>query len=169
MMNASFFNQVSSSRLWANLAISGALSTCAVLAAIVPSISFTKIGLETSSAAYAQSVEPQQITQYARAAYEIEQMRQRDYAEAKRLMGGNVPGDVCRQPNIPPDVKAICARFLGNSAEIICKNELTVNQFNEITRLRQTNPQVQQQVQSELLKISGITNTEIPAKCRRNP
>jgi len=97
--------------------------------------------------------DPAQIGQYARAAYEIEQMRQRDYAEAKRLLGGNVPGDVCRQKDIPQPVQDICNRFLNHSGEIIRKHGLTPAQFNEITRRRQADPALQQQIQSELMKI----------------
>lgn len=103
-------------------------------------------------AAYAQSSSPQ-VGQYARAAFYVEQQRQQDYAEAKKIMGGNVPEDVCRQQNIPSAVHDICGRFLKRSAEIIKENGLTITQFNEITRRKESDPNLQQQIQSELLKL----------------
>ena len=109
-----------------------------------------------SYAAYAQASAPQ-VSQYARAAFYIEQQRQQDYAEAKKIMSGNVPEDVCRQQNIPSAVHDICGRFLKRSAEIIKENGLTIAQFNEITRRKEGDPNLQQQIQSELLKLQKTT------------
>ncbi|MBW4582976.1 MAG: DUF4168 domain-containing protein [Tildeniella nuda ZEHNDER 1965/U140] len=109
-----------------------------------------------SNAAYAQASAPQ-VSQYARAAFYIEQQRQQDYAEAKKIMSGNVPEDVCRQQNIPSAVQDICGRFLKRSAEIIKENGLTISQFNDITRRKEGDPNLQQQIQSELLKLQKTT------------
>ena len=109
-----------------------------------------------SDAAYAQASSPQ-VSQYARAAFYIEQQRQQDYAEAKKIMSGNVPDDVCRQQNIPSAVHDICSRFLKRSAEIIKENGLTIAQFNDITRRKEGDPSLQQQIQSELLKLQKTT------------
>ncbi|XGW00197.1 MAG: DUF4168 domain-containing protein [Leptolyngbya sp. BL-A-14] len=106
----------------------------------------------TMGAAYAQAGSAP-VSQYARAAFYIEQQRQQDYAEAKKIMGGNVPEDVCRQQNIPSAVHDICGRFLKRSAEIIKDSGLTIGQFNELTRRKEGDPALQQQIQSELLKL----------------
>lgn len=135
----------------------GALSTTIVLAGLAaytpqPSQSSAlnaTLNYWLGAPAYAQS--PAEITKYAKAAYEIERLRQTKYAEAKRLMG-NVPGDVCRQ-DIPPNVRSICNDFLSQSRQIIEQNGLTVGQFNDITRKKDRDANLQQQIQRELERI----------------
>ncbi len=155
MRNTFLFTTLLAPRLWAKLTIAGIFCTGSLLTGIVPTISWPQPGLNLTSAAYAQAVDPQQITQYARAALKIEQIRQRAYADAKRILSGSVPLDVCRQANIPQSVQAICTDFLDKSEGIIRGSGLTVPQFNEITRLRKSNPEVQQQIQNELIKVQG--------------
>jgi hypothetical protein len=96
---------------------------------------------------------PEQVIQYARAAYEIEQVRRRNYAQAKRILGGNVPEDVCRQQTIPSEVKGICEDFSRRAAEIIKRNGLTYGQFNDITRRKDRDPELRQKIQQELLRL----------------
>ncbi|MBW4695353.1 MAG: DUF4168 domain-containing protein [Lyngbya sp. HA4199-MV5] len=126
-----------------------ALSAIGLLASYTPLLTQQSPSI---GVAYAQSTSPQ-VSQYARAAFYIEQQRQQDYAEAKKIMGGNVPEDVCRQQNIPSAVHDICGRFLKRSAEIIKDSGLTITQFNELTRRKEGDPALQQQIQSELLKL----------------
>lgn len=128
----------------------GALSTMGLLTSYAPLLMPRSTPL--IGAAYAQTSAPQ-LSQYARAAFLIEQQRREDYAEAKKIMGGNVPEDVCRQQNIPSAVHDICGRFLKRSTEIIKENGLTIPQFNELTRRKGEDPALQQQIQTELLKL----------------
>ncbi|XHX80186.1 MAG: DUF4168 domain-containing protein [Stenomitos frigidus ULC029] len=138
------------------LVLVSALSTVGLLASYTPSLMSRSSTLGLGDAAYAQSPTPP-VSQYARAALLIEQQRQQDHAEVKRIMGGNVPEDVCRQQNIPSAVRDICDRFLKRSAEIIKGNGLTISQFNEITRRKEGDPALQQQIQGELLKLQKAT------------
>jgi hypothetical protein len=133
-----------------------ALSTVGFAVGYAPHLVLRSASWSISDAAYAQGGSPQ-VSQYARAAFYIEQQRQQDYAEAKKIMSGNVPEDVCRQQNIPSAVHDICGRFLKRSAEIIKENGLTISQFNEITRRKEGDPNLQQQIQSELLKLQKAT------------
>lgn len=131
------------------LFVVGAFSAIGLLGNYAPLLTQSS---SSTGVAYAQSSSPQ-VSQYARAAFYIEQQRQQDYAEAKKIMGGNVPEDVCRQQNIPAAVNDICGRFLKRSAEIIKDSGLTITQFNELTRRKEGDPALQQQIQSELLKL----------------
>ncbi|WP_146141073.1 DUF4168 domain-containing protein [Stenomitos frigidus] len=133
-----------------------ALSTVGLVVSYAPQSMLRSTTWSLGDAAYAQA-NPPQVSQYARAAFYIEQQRQQDYAEAKKLMSGNVPEDVCRQQNIPSAVHDICGRFLKRSAEIIKENGLTISQFNDITRRKEGDPSLQQQIQSELLKLQKTT------------
>lgn len=129
------------------------LTVCGVLSGISPQLVGPTVRLQSDSAAYAQS--SSQITQYAKAAYDIEQLRQRQYARAKRIMGGNVPDDVCQRQNIPGAVRGICNDFLEKSADIIRQHGLTPSQFNDITRRKERDPGLRQQIEQELLRLAN--------------
>lgn len=111
----------------------------------------TKVRHFLGTPAYAQTSD--QIVQYARTAYEIEQIRRRNYAKAKRLLGGNVPEDVCSQRTIPAAVKGICEDFSRQAAEVTKRNGLTSTQFNDITRRKDRDPDLRQKIQQELLRL----------------
>ncbi|MGA7934356.1 MAG: DUF4168 domain-containing protein [Kovacikia sp.] len=128
----------------------GVLSTVSLLSGLTLQIPRNSIAPISTISAHAQS-DP--VSQYSRAAYEIERMRQKKYGEAKQVMGGDVPADVCRQQNLPSTVRGICDDFLKESANIIKQNGLTIAQFNDITRRRDSDSALQQQIQSELLRL----------------
>lgn len=134
------------------LVLIGTCSALGLLSGLAPALLPQAARFEFNAVASAQAPTPQ-ISNYAKAAFEIEQIRQREYADAKRIMGGNVPGDVCRQQDIPRPVQDICNRFMTNSAAIIKKNGLSVAEFNDLTRRKDTEPLLQQQIQNELLRL----------------
>ncbi|UBF28769.1 DUF4168 domain-containing protein [Kovacikia minuta CCNUW1] len=133
------------------IAIISALSTVSLLSGLTFHPVQHPVSVISTASARAQSGDP--VVQYAQAAYEIERTRQKKYSEAKQIMGGDVPADVCRQQNIPSTVRGICDEFLKESANIIKKNGLTIGQFNDITRRKDSEPALQQQIQSELLRL----------------
>lgn len=131
--------------------LAGMLSATALLSGTAPQLARQASDYVLGAPAYAQS--GPEVSRYASAAYEIEKLRQSRYSEAKRLMGGNVPGDVCRQPDIPGNVREICNNFLKESAEIIKRNGLSTAQFNAITRKKDSDAALQRQIQQELLRL----------------
>lgn len=145
------FMRVSIRPKFSQIAVASALSAIGLFAGVVPQLGQSPTNLLADAAAFAQA-DPQ-ITSYARAAMDIERLRQKRYGEAKQLMGGNVPGDVCRQQDIPSTVRGICDEFLRESTAIIQKNGLDVRQFNDLTRRKNSDPALQQQIQSELLRL----------------
>jgi hypothetical protein len=96
------------------------------------------LGLLFTSVAQAQS--PADIAQYKTVAQRIERQRMQDFAEVKRLMGGNVPENVCQQGNLPGKVREICDRFDNNSRTILQQSGMSVSKFNEVIRFCQQNP-----------------------------
>lgn len=135
-----------------HLVIVGVLSVAGVLSGFIPQVSPSARGLSISSAAFAQSPDAQ-ISNYARAALRIEQLRQKMYAEAKEKLGGNVPPNVCSQTPPPAPVQDICANFMQQTKDIIRQNNLSVSQFNDLTRRKDSDPALQSQIQAELLRI----------------
>jgi len=96
------------------------------------------VGLFFAGVAQAQS--PADIAQYTTVARQIELQRMQDIAEVKRLMGGNVPENVCQQGNLPSKVREICDRFDTHSRTILQKNGMPVAKFNDVVRFCQQNP-----------------------------
>ncbi len=156
MQSPASFLRPSVNAAFTRLVLVGALSTVGLIAGFASHLTPRSAHLSLSEAAYAQSPNPL-VGKYARAAFYIEQQRQQDYAEAKKIMGGNVPEDVCRQQNIPATVRGICDRFLKRSAEIIKENGLDNTQFNDLTRRKESDPALQQQIQGELLRLQKAT------------
>jgi len=152
MINDFRFRQTPTYPMIARATLVSTIAAISLVSGLVPAMIAPSLQLGFHATAYAQTSDPQ-IRNYARAAFEIEQRRQRDYADAKRIMGGNVPGDVCRQQDIPSPVRDICNSFMSDSSEIIKKHGLTNAQFNDITRRKDSDPALQQQIQNELLQL----------------
>lgn len=95
-------------------------------------------GLLFNGVAQAQS--PADIAQYKTVAQQIERQRMQDFAEVKRLMGGNVPENVCQRNDVPGKVREICDRFDNNSRTILQQSGMSVSKFNEVIRFCQQNP-----------------------------
>lgn len=131
------------------MALAGMLSATSLLAGFSPRLD--QISLTAGSVAYAQA---DQVAQYARAAYQIERLRQQKFGQAKKLVP-NLPADPCRQQDIPQPVRSICNSFLSESTEIVKKNGLSISQFNELTRRKDSDPSLQQQIRQEMQRLQG--------------
>ncbi|MGB8699870.1 MAG: DUF4168 domain-containing protein [Thermosynechococcaceae cyanobacterium] len=129
---------------WSVLLLAG--SSC--LTGVVPGWSNSTAQLSWSTTAFAQTTD--QIRSYAEAVLDIEPLRRRAYGQVRKKMNGSVPGDVCRQGQLPGDVKSICSDFLGESADIIRRRNLTINQFNDITQRSQADPELRNRIQEEM-------------------
>lgn len=105
----------------------GSLSALGVCSAIL-----------SAQVSHAQS--PNELAQYTNIARQIERQRLQDYAEVKRIMGGNVPANVCQRGDVPPQVREICGRFESDSRDIITRSGMSVAKFNELTRYCQQSP-----------------------------
>ncbi len=104
-----------------------------------------------SSTASAQSTG--KIRSYAGAVLEIEPLRKKAYREVRRVMNGNLPNDVCRQGQLPGNVRSICTDFFDESANIIRKNNLSIGEFNEFTQRSQSDSGLMNQIQKELIRL----------------
>jgi hypothetical protein len=104
-----------------------------------------------SSTAFAQS--NGKIRNYAGAVLEIEPLRKRAYREVRRMMNGTLPNDVCRQGQLPGNVRSICTDFFDESANIIRKNNLSIGEFNEFTQRSQSDSGLMNQIQQELIRL----------------
>ncbi len=142
------------SRLLSRLLLTGLLASVGVLGGVVPQMSWRSPVWEVSLTSTVRAQSDDLITRYARAAYEMEQFRRRDYAEVKRIMGGIVPEEICDRGNISSQVQAICGRFSDRFDPILRKYGLTRADFNSVHR-RANDPAIQQRIQQELIRIQS--------------
>jgi len=136
--------------LVSRLSLIGTISAIGLLSGWVPALSRDST-LVFNTAAYAQSAE--QVTQYAKAVLQIEPVRQEALAEAKQVMGGSVPANVCRQSSIPNAVESVCKTFLSRSADIIQSSGLTIGEFNRITMRLQNDSRLRDRMRQELIRL----------------
>jgi hypothetical protein len=128
------------------------LVCCGWLTGVVPSWSghLKDTQVTWSSVAFAQSTS--KIRSYAGAVLEIEPLRRRAYRDVRRMMNGNLPSDVCRQGQLPSNVRSICTDFFDESANIIRKNNLSIGEFNDLTQRSQSDSSLMNQIQQELIR-----------------
>jgi Domain of unknown function (DUF4168) len=152
MMTLPTLTLLSQTRWLSRTLLISTLTTVTLLSGLLPQLSPQSQSWQLQMTGTAQAQSDELIVRYARAAYEMEQFRRRDYAEVKRIMGGNVPEDVCDRGNIPAPVQAICGRFSERFDPIIRKHGMTRADFNSVHR-RANDPTVQQRIQQELIRI----------------
>lgn len=97
-----------------------------------------------------------EITTYATSVLDIEPHRQEAYEEIKRRIGSVPPID-CYNSNslnaLNPQIRGIVQQYCQQSERIVTGNGLNTQRFNEITRLQQTDPQLEERIRLEILRI----------------
>jgi hypothetical protein len=121
-----------------------------LLTGIVPGWSGDTAHLSWSTIVLAQTAN--QIRNYAGAVLDIEPLRRKAYRDVRHMMKGTVPSDVCRLGQLPGTVNSVCSSFFDESADIIRKNNLSINEFNDITQRSKTDPKLMNQIQQELIR-----------------
>ncbi|HEY9615696.1 MAG TPA: DUF4168 domain-containing protein [Microcoleaceae cyanobacterium] len=117
----------------------GILSTAGLLAGLTPHVSFHGSSLLSETAAYAQQP-PGDLGKYTKVARQIERQRMQYYAEAKQILNGNVPDNVCQQKNLPGGVREICDRFDRKVRDILAEHKMPVSEFNQLTKFCSAKP-----------------------------
>ncbi|MDX2214174.1 MAG: DUF4168 domain-containing protein [Oculatellaceae cyanobacterium bins.114] len=151
-------------RLLTRSLMTGLVSTVSLLAGWVPTLHLSpnrSPALVFDQAAYAQAVanvSNEEIQSYARSALAIEPIRQAAYDEIKRILGsGQVPPIACHRPNslnnLNPNIRQIAQRYCNRATQIVGRNNLSINRFNTITVMRQSNAALEQAIQEAIRRI----------------
>ena len=110
--------------------------------------------LSFSAYAYAQDFTQDEVSNYAKAGYEVELLRQRVYKEIKEMLNEPPPDIVCNQPetwqNLSSNVMQIALQYCDDSRQIVQSNNLTINRFNQLKNFYDNGGQFYQQVQNIL-------------------
>ena len=109
--------------------------------------------------AYAQDFTQDEVSNYARAGYEVELLRQRVYKEIKEMLNEPPPDIVCNQPEtlqgLSDNVMQIALQYCDDSRQIVQSNNLTINRFNQLKNFYDRGGKFYQQVQSILENIQN--------------
>lgn len=140
--------------------IIGTLATTSVLAGVVPTISSQSPGLTFQNTAQAVDLSPQELVNYAKVLLAIEPLRQSTYDDIKGILGSRsrkVPNIVCSQPSsfreLPGNARQIAINYCNSSREIVRSHELTIERFNQITTIVQSDPGLKRRVQNAMIQL----------------
>jgi hypothetical protein len=99
------------------------------------------------------SISNLQVTNYAKAVLEIEQVRVKFHHQATKALGGALPQNTCLgNANIPPRLEAICKNYLQASRTIVDKYRLSPTEFNSITQRSRTDVALMNRIRQELVR-----------------
>lgn len=154
-------------KLYIRLISSSVLAAIGLIGGVIPEISgrsFTSdnpqiMAVSFSNIVSAQQFTPEEITNYAKAGYEVELLRREVYQKIKTIIN-EPPGNIaCDQEetleDLNPNVREITESFCNQTIEIVERNNLTVDRYNELKANYDRQGSFYQQVQSVLLKLQN--------------
>ena len=111
-----------------------------------------------SNPAQAQEYNEEKLRSYAAAVLAIEPLRQRTFQEIQTLLDTEqVPTIACNRfesyRNLSADARSLITNYCDRSKEIVLEKGLTVLEFNSITADVNSNPELKEQVQAEMLEL----------------
>ena len=144
---------------------SSILASLSIMLGLTPDVSVRSldaspsIKVSFSNHAFGQQFTPEETENYAKAGYEVELLRREVYQELKNLMNEPPPAIVCDQQStidsLKPEAKAIANRYCTQSRQIVQKNNLSINRFNELKTHYDRKDNFYQQVQNILRKLQN--------------
>ena len=98
------------------------------------------------------------LKNYAKTVLAIEPIRQSAYNEIQQMSkNGETPSIACHQPNslgaLPKDIQNVAVNYCTQSKKIGESNGLTISRFNAMTVNAQFDPELQKQIQNELIRL----------------
>mgnify|MGYP005840353499 CR=1 FL=1 len=136
----------------------GTLSATGLLGGGVPGLFLNQgqLTLDWGTAAMAQEFTSEEITNYAKAVLALEARRLNAMQEIQKIVG-DVPRIVCNDSNsirtLPGNAPRIAVDYCAQAKRIIEQNNLTVAEFNGMTRRQQANVSFRQRIQAEMLRL----------------
>ena len=123
------------------------LSTLALLSGWVPCLTPNFSDLTMSTVAHAQNAKigKRQLTNYINALVDIEKFRDRMFTNVANFYSQDrkpVPKNVCRLHGLPSFVQNSCDSYFTNSASIVRRHNLSIQEFNQIRKLARTDVQL---------------------------
>jgi Domain of unknown function (DUF4168) len=150
-------------QLWVRFISSSILASLGVFSGLTPEMSINSSNVNSpiivtlANKAYGQQFTPAETESYAKAGYEVELLRRKVYQEIKNLIKEPPPNILCDQQStidiLKPEIKNIANRYCTQSRQIVQRQGLSVNRFNELKTYYDRQDTFYQQVQAVLLKL----------------
>ena len=136
----------------------GAIGALGVIAGKPELLNFNNFNLST--VAYAQEFSEAEVNNYARAVLEAEPVRQTALTDLKQSMGSEeLPRIACDREdsisNLPDNARSIAKGYCSQYESIVKKYFSSFEEFNQITKTVQNNPNLRQRIQDEMLRLQG--------------
>ncbi|MDV2996683.1 MAG: hypothetical protein N4J56_006337 [Chroococcidiopsis sp. SAG 2025] len=136
----------------------GAISALSVVAGLPDLHNFSNFNFST--AASAQDFSEAEVNNYARAVLEAEPVRQTALTDLKQSMGSEeLPRIACDREdsisNLPDNARSIAKGYCSQYESIVKKYFSSFEEFNQITKTVQNNPDLRQRIQNEMLRLQG--------------
>ena len=138
--------------------VTGALLISATGLDLLKTTFFEQPRFRLSPVAQAQNYDEEKLEQYAEAVLAIEPLRQRVFRKIQSILNSeNVPSIACNRTesyeNLPSEAQSLIVDYCNRSKSIVEEQGLTVSEFNNITVEVKANPELEQQVQTEMLEL----------------
>lgn len=134
------------------------ISTIGLFTGLIPDLSRGSSNLIFSTRVYAQQFSETDLTKYAQAVLEAEPVRERALGEIKQTIGsGELPQIACyRQEslaNLPTNAQSIAKDYCKRYEGIVKKYFNSFEEFNQITKNVQNDPNLKKRIQNEMLRL----------------
>lgn len=134
----------------------GAIGALGVIAGLPGLHEFSNLNFST--AASAQDFTEAEVNNYARAVLEAEPVRQTALTDLKQSMGSEqLPRIACDREdsisNLPDNARSIAKGYCSQYESIVKKYFSSFEEFNQITKTVQNNPNLRQRIQDEMLRL----------------
>ena len=146
---------------------SSVLASLGILLGLVPELSMRSpvadrspsLTVSFSTLVAAQEFTPEETNNYAKAGFEVEMLRREIYQEIKTIVN-RPPGDiVCDREetlaDLEPEVRQLTEDFCSQTIEIVQRNNLSVDRYNELKSYYDRRDTFYQEVQKILLKLQN--------------
>lgn len=115
------------------------LSALGVLTGVTPQYDSLNHQLTRDNQVLAQNISNDELQRYARAAVEIERLRQTTFAKVEGIVGKGQSNQLaCHQQEsisqLPTNARTMVTDYCQTSEGIVRKNGLSIHQFNQITQ-----------------------------------
>ncbi len=125
-------------------------SLSAIAFGAIPQVNWQEKNIVWENQVVAQS--DTDLRNYAKAAQEIENLRQSTFRQIEQKVGKDKASRLaCNQAGslnqLPDDARSLAQNYCNQSEAIVKKHNLTINQFNDITQQRKTDPNLNQKIQ----------------------
>jgi len=135
-----------------------AISTIGLVAGLVPDLSRSSSNLVFSPTAYAQNVSDTEVSKYAKAVLEAEPVRETALSNIQQIIGsGQVPEIACYKKDtlekLPEQARDVASKYCSNYESIVKKHFTSFEEFNQITKNVQNDPNLKKRVQDEMLRL----------------